>query len=192
MMYAIITAILIILICILFLPLKVEVSYKEKKLKIVVFITGIPVCKISPDIKSKKKENPSKEDSSKRVEELEKDVLTFGEKIKHYAEIYTNTVKLLRKYVAIDKVDLKIDVGTGNAATTAIGTGILWSAAYRLISIIGSIMYINRHHVEINPIYTNTAFSLDGKCIIKSRIAYIIFIVITILMKIKSRKGKEE
>lgn len=192
MMYAIIAAVLIILICILFLPLKVEVSYKEKKLKIVVFIMGIPVNKITPAIKSKKKESTSKENSPKRVEEVEKDVLTFGEKIEHYAEIYNNTVKLLRKYAAIDKVDLIIDVGTGDAATTAVGTGLLWSAAYRLISIIGSIMYINKHRVEINPIYTNTVFSLDGKCIIKSRIAYIIFIAITILMKIKSRKGKEE
>ncbi len=192
MIYAIVAAILIILICILFLPLKVEAFYKEKKLKIAVFIMGIPVYKLSPDIKSKKKENTSKENSPKRVEEVEKDVLTLGERIEHYAEIYNNTVKLLRKYVAIDKVDLIIDVGTGDAATTAVGTGLLWSAAYRLISIIGSIMYINKHHVEINPIYTNTAFSLDGKCIIKSRIAYIIFIAITILMKIKSRKGKEE
>lgn len=192
MIYAIIAAILAIIVCILFLPFKLEVYYKEKQLKIVAFILGIPIYRLNPDIKSKKKGKTSKSDSPGRVEDVEKDVLTLGERIEHYAEIYNNTVKLLRKYVGIDKVQLKIDIGTGDAATTAVGTGLLWSAAYRLISIIGSIMYINNHNVQINPIYTKTAFSVDGKCIIKSRIAYIIFIAITILMKIKSRKGKEE
>ena len=192
MIYAIIAAILAIIVCILFLPLKLQVNYKEKQLKIVVFILGIPVYRLSPDIKSGKKEKDSKSNSPERVEDVEKDVLTLTERIEHYAEIYNNTVKLLRKYVGIDNVELKIDIGTGDAATTAVGTGLLWSAAYRLISIIGSIMYINNHNVQINPVYTNTAFSLDGKCIIKSKIAYIIFIAITILMKIKSRKGKEE
>ena len=192
MIYAIIAAVLAIVVCILFLPLKIKAYYKEKQLKIAVFILGIPIYRLNPDIKSKNKEKSSKSNSPERVEDVEKDVLTLTERIEHYAEIYSSTVKLLRKYVGIDKVELKIDIGTGDAATTAVGTGLLWSAAYRLISIIGSIMYIDNHNVQINPIYTNTAFSLDGKCIIKSKIAYIIFIAITILMKIKSRKGKEE
>ncbi len=191
-MYAIVAAVLVILISVLFLPFKLEAYYKKKKIMLVAFVAGIPIYKSGHDVKSKKKKNTSEENTSQRVKDVEKDVLTLGERIEHYAEIYNKTVKLLRKYVGIDKVYLKIDVGTGDAATTAVGTGLLWGAAYRLISIIGSIMYINKHHVEINPVYTNTAFSIDGKCIIKSRIAYIIFIAITILMKIKSRKGKEE
>lgn len=191
-MYAIISVILIILICILFLPLKIEVSYKEKKLGLAAYIIGIPLYKKDSLLKSKKGEKHSEKNPQERVGELEKDAFTLGERIEHYAEIYNNTVKLLRKYAEISNLDLKIEVGTGDAATTAVGTGALWGVVYRLIAIIGSIMYINKHHVDINPVYTNTVFSLEGECIIKSRIVYIIFIMTTILIKIKSRKGKEE
>ena len=53
-------------------------------------------------------------------------------------------------------------------------------------------MYIDNHDVEITPVYNETMLSIDGECIIESRIVYIIFIAITILIKINSRKGKEE
>ena len=188
-MYAIIAAILIILICILYLPLKIEVSYKETRLTVRAFFAGIPVFKLNP--KGKEKDS-SPRTPEEKVKKMEKDTLSFGEKIKHFADIFKTTVKLLRKYVSFDNVNLQIDVGTGEAATTAVSTGILWGAVYGLMGIIGSIMYINRHNVQINPVYARPEFSLNAKCIIKSRIAYIIFIAITILIKIKSRKGKEE
>lgn len=190
-MYAFIAAILIILICILFLPLKIEASFREKQLAVRVFLVGIPVFKLKPSLKEKKEQQPSKTPEEK-VEKLEKDTRTLGEKIKHFADVFTTAVKMLRKYVSIENVSLKIDVGTGEAATTAVSTGVIWGAVYGLLGIIGSIMYINKHNVQINPVYTHAAFSFDAKCIIKSRIAYIIFIAITILRKMKSRKGKEE
>lgn len=188
MIYAIIAAILIILIGILFLPLKIEASYGEKYIPVKIFIAGIPVFKFTP---KKTQKQPDRSPNEKAVK-LEKDMWTIGERIKHFADLYTTTVRLLKKYVSIDSVKLQIDVGTGDAASTAISTGVLWGAVYGLLGIIGSIMYINKHDVHINPVYEKAEFSFDGKCIIKSSIAYIIFIAITILIKIKSRKGKEE
>lgn len=188
MMYAIIAAILIILICILFLPLKVVASYKEKKTAVRIYLGGVRVFRLKL---KEKGEKPSKTPDEK-VEKLEKDTRSLGEKIKHFADIFKTAVRLLRRYVSIHNINLKIDVGTGEAATTAVSSGVLWGAIYGLLGIIGSIVYINRHNVKINPVYTNAAFSIEGECIIKSRIAYIIFIAITILIKIKSRKGKEE
>lgn len=189
MIYAIIAAILIILICILFLPLKVEASFAEKQLLVRCFVGGIPVCRINPLQKEEQAETAAPD---KKAYEFEKNSKTLGEKIKQFAELFKTAVKLLRKYVSIDSVSIKINVGTGDASTTAVSTGILWGAVYGLLGITGSIMYIKKHDVQITPVYENTVFSFDGKCIIKSRIVYIIFIAITILMKIKSRKGKEE
>ena len=188
-MYALILAILVILIFILFLPIEIEISVKENKLNIKAVFCGITIYKY----KYKKKDKPSESNATeKKIAEFQKDTVLLGTRIKQYANTFKSVVELIRKYVSIAKINVKIDVGTGDAATTAISVGTLWGAIYGLLGIIGSVVYINKHNVQINPVYANSAFSAEGICIIKSRTAYIIFIVITILMKIKSRKGKEE
>lgn len=186
-MYALTLAIFIILISILFLPIKVEISLKDKKLLIRAVFMGITVYRYKK--KDKTKENNAPE---KKAADFEKNTVLLGTKIKHYANVFKSAVELIRKYVSIAEIKVKIDVGTGDAAATAICVGTLWGAIYGLLGTIGSVVYINKHNVQIDPVYTQPSFLVEGVCIIKSRIAYIIFIAITILMKIKSRKGKEE
>lgn len=185
-MYAIIAAILIILICILFAPLKVKIDFHTNKLRATFFLFNIPVFKI----KRSQKENS--ETSSKKSADFTKETEKLTAKLKRFTDTFRTTVKLLRKFVGIKDLKLVVHVGTGDAALTAISVGALWAVVYRVLGIVGSICYIDNQNVDIIPDYTETAFSLDGDCIIKSRIAYIIFIAITFLMKIKSRKGKEE
>lgn len=185
-MYAIIAAILIILICILFGPLKVKIDLHTNKLNATFFLFNIPVFKL------KRSQKEDSESSSKKSADFTKETEKITVKLKRFTDTFGITVKLLRKFVGIKDLNLNIIVGTGDAALTAISVGALWAVVYRVLGIVGSICYIDEQSVEITPDYTETVFSLNGDCIIKSRIAYIIFIVITILMKIKSRKGKEE
>ncbi len=182
MIYGIIAAILIILICILFLPLKAELIYKEQ-MSIRVFFSGIPVYKTI--LKGKESSNVPEEKAKK----LEKNSKKLGNKIDDFRSFYKMTVKLLRRHVSLEEIKLKVDFGTGEAATTAILTGALWGALYGLIGRIGHICYIKKHNVNITPVYNEARFSFEGKCIFKSNVAYIIFIAITILMKIKSRRS---
>lgn len=184
MIYGIIAAILILLICILFLPLKAELIYKEQ-MSIRVFFSGIPVYKTV--LKGKEKE-PSKHPEEK-AEKLEKSSKKLGDKIDDFRSFYKMTVKLLKRHVSLEEIKLKVDFGTGEAATTAVLTGVLWGALYGLIGRLGHICYIKNHNVNITPVYNEARFSFEGKCIFKSNIAYIIFIAITILMKIKSRRS---
>lgn len=187
MIYGIIAAILIILICILFLPLKAELIYEEQ-MSVRVFFSGIPVYKNI--LKGKRKETlKSPEEKAKK---LEKNSNKLGDKIDGFRSFYKMTVKLLKRHVSLEEIRIKVNFGTGEAATTAILTGVLWGALYGLIGRLGHICYIKKHNVDITPFYNETKFSFEGKCIFKSNLAYIIFIAITILVKIKSRKGKEE
>ena len=48
------------------------------------------------------------------------------------------------------------------------------------MGIVGRIVSIDNHSVEISPDYSRQVFSSEGQCIIKSRIVYIIIIYITI------------
>ena len=188
MIYAILTALILFIVLILFLPLKVEMAFTDDGRYIRLVLAGVPIYRLKP---AKKKKTPSNTPQEK-VKKLEKNSKTLGEKLKSFSDLCKTSVKLIRKHVPAELVDVKITVGTGEAATTAVTAGTLWGAVYGLIGILGKIIVIENHNVKIIPDFNNLVFSFEGKCIFKTRIAYIIVIVITILMKIKSRKGKEE
>ena len=182
--------IIAIIVLLLFLPLKIVFYYHEKVFSTKVFVLGVRVFKHSP--KPKDKKNKKKDNPEETVKKAEKSVGKLGERIRHYASVSKKATTLTRKYVKIKSIRLRMNLGVGDAPLTAISTGIMWGHVYTLMGIIGSIMYIDNHDVEITPVYNETVLSIDGECIIKSRIVYIIFIAITILIKINSRKGKEE
>ena len=177
----------LILICILFLPIKIELLYKEKGVLKVRF-AGVPVYKKTLD----KKEKQKKGNPEENVNKLDKSSKKLGEKIDTFRETYELAAKLLYRFAKLDEITVKIDFGTGDAPSTAVLVGVLWGIIYGVIGKITSICKIKNHNVTINPNFNYTVFSFEGKCIIKTSLVYIIVIAITILMKIKSRKGKEE
>jgi len=191
LVYLIISIILLILLLILFLPLKAVVNFNENKLLLKAKLGGVTVFKFSPD-NVRKGEEKSKETSEEKVNEAEKKSQSLSQKIKYYFELSKLATKLAKKYILIEYVEIKIEVGTSDAPSTAISTGVLWGAVYRILGVLGSIMYIKHNNVDIKPSFDETKFSAKGKCIIKSRLVYIIFIAIVIFIKIKSLKGKED
>lgn len=167
----ILMAILIIFTAVLFSSVEVVVTYEEKKLKSAVYLNKIRIFKLKGSGKSTGK------------------VLSQPEK---FPGLYKSCISILGRYVQVKSIELNIKVGTSDAATTAIGVGALWAAVYSLIGVVASIVTVDKHNVNIVPDYVNAVFSLNGKCIIRSRVVYIIIIAITILMKINPKKGKEE
>ena len=186
MIILILAVVIILLAFLLFGPLKVVVTYKDGKTEINVYLYNVRV------FKNKDKNSSDKKKKQTDSKQFEKETKFFTKKLKDFVSICKTAVKLLKKYVSAEKFRLDITVGTGDAALTAISTGALWAAVYGMLGVIGHIVYINEHNVQIVPDYVNTVFSADGECIIKTRPVYIIIIAITILMKIKSLKGKEE
>lgn len=178
--------ILAILVLLLIAPLKVLIQYEDGDFKLNVYFYGIKVFSL------KEKEKETSDEPEKKAEKFKDDTNKLAFKLSDIIDLYKTSVRLLKKYVSIVSVKLKIKVGTGDAATTAISTGALWAVVYNLLGIVGRIMYIDKHKVEITPDYSKASFNAEGECIIKSRVVYIIIIAITILFKIKSLKGKEE
>jgi len=187
-MYGILIAVLIILIFILFAPLKVQLTFKDKKLVIKASLLNIPVYRVKDSVDEQKKDATTDEKAATYTRTSR----NLGARIKRFADGFPTAVRMVRKYVGIKKIAINVELGTGDAAITAISTGALWATTYSVMGIIGSVAYIDEEKVEITPNYNDKIFSFDIDCIIKSRIVYIIFIMIAILIKIHSRKGKEE
>lgn len=175
----------ILIICILYASLRAELSFKGKEFVIKVFLFGIPVYKIQP---KGEKDKTEKKAPQKEAEDFKKGTISLKEKIARFADVCKTTVRLLRKYASVEEINLSINVGTGDAAITAVSTGALWAVVYSLLGTVGSVVYIKKHNVAINPCYQQSVFEAEGKCIFKSRLVHIISIVITIYMKVNHLK----
>ncbi len=178
----ILAVILIILLLLLLAPLKVVSEYDEKKFKLNVYLYGVKVFSL------KKKDAASSASPEEKAEKVKKKSEDVALKISDILKLSKTTLRLLKKYVSVTLIKLDIIIGTGDAATTAVNTGALWAAVYGLIGVIGRIVYIDSHKVNISPDYAQSIFDIKGKCIIKSRVVYIIIIAITILMKFNTLK----
>lgn len=181
-------AAVIILIFILCAPVRAQLSFKDQKASGKVYIWKIPIYKKS--VKEKKEEGKTKNPPEEKVKTFEKSSKKLSERIKEFSELRRSSVRLIKKYVKLENVSVEILFGTGEAASTAIGIGLLWGAVYGVLGNLGRIIFVNKHDVKINPDYQKATFKTEGKCIIRSRVVYIIIIAITILIKIKFRRNK--
>lgn len=186
MIYAFLAVIIIAFI--LCAPVRAELAFKDKKAWGRIFLWKIPIYKKS--VKEKKGEGKTKNSPEEKVKTFEKSSKKLSERIKEFSELRRSTVRLIKKYIRLENVSVEILFGTGEAASTAIGIGLLWGAVYGVLGNLGRIIFVNKHDVKINPDYQKATFKTEGKCIIRSRIVYIIIIAITILIKIKFRRNK--
>ena len=120
-----------------------------------------------------------------QAETLEKKSDSALSKIRKITKISRTAARLMKTRVSVEEAEINIRIGTGDAAVTAVSTGALWAAAYNFLGVVGRLMYIKKHEVQIVPDYANSVFSPDVKCIIKSRVVYIIIIAITIFSILK-------
>lgn len=181
-------AAVIILCFILCAPVRAQLVFKDQKASGRLYLWKIPIYKKS--VKEKKEEGKTKDSPEEKVKTFQKSSKKLSERIREFSELRRSTLRLIKKYVKLENVSVDILFGTGEAASTAIGIGILWGAVYSVLGNIGRIIFVNKHDVKINPDYQKATFKTQGKCIIRSRIVYIIIIAITILIKIKFRRNK--
>ena len=185
-------AVLILFMGILFLPLRVSIKYNNK-LSYSLSLGGIPVP-MPEGNKKKHRKQKEKESEADKKEDSHEDFSDKLEKsagrISKYIDILKAALHLTKKYIHMDKLTVQISSGTGEAASTAVSIGILWGSVYSVIGLIGQIITMEAPVININPDYEKASFKAYAKCIISTRIVYIIFIGIIILFK-SVRKDKE-
>lgn len=187
MIIKILAVILILLILILILKIKIEFFYSDKKLSIFLKIIFF---------KKKVRSNKKVKSTIKNKEESEEVLFTdrlikAQEKIRHFYDVHTKLSQHTKKYLNVEKFKVGIEVGTGDAATTAISVGALWAVVYNFIGALGMLVYIDKPDVEIIPNYSETKFKTNARCIISCRIVHIIFIMMLVLLNIKRNGGRK-
>ncbi len=188
MIIKILTVILILLILIMLLKIKIEFSYSDKKLSVF-----LKILFFKTKVRSNKKvKSTSKNKKAENEEALFTDrLITAQEKIRHFYDVHTKLSQRTKKYLNVENFNVRVEVGTGDAATTAISVGALWAVVYNFIGALGMLVYIDNPDVEIVPNYKETQFKTNARCIISCRIVHIIFIIISFLINKTNRRKKK-
>ena len=172
-------AIAVLIVLLLLAPIKIKLFYEEGIFTLKVLVWGVTVYSY------KNKEPAAQKSPKSQASALEKKADSVLSKIRKITAISKTASRLLKKYVFIEVADIKIRIGTGDAAVTAVSTGALWATVYNFLGVVGRLLPIEKHNVEIIPDYRDSVFLPEAKCIIKSRAVYIIIIAITILRILK-------
>lgn len=187
MIKLVLIVIFIILICIALLPVRIYVRYNGR-LSFSVSVCGIKLGSFGRKKKTAKKDSENKESAPEKEKRFTEETASLSERITRFSDKFSAAAQLAKKYLKVDKFTVQITVGTGGAPSTAVSVGALWAAVYNIIGLLGAALYVGEPKIEITPDYNNAVFKPYAKCIISTRIVYIILIGIAIL----TRKGKEE
>lgn len=113
--------------------------------------------------------------------------IKFFEKVKKYYKSFLAFKKAYRKnshrlYKSIyaKKIVMNVDFGMGDAASTGFLTGALWAGIYNVISFVSRIIRICEPQVQVNPDFNSEHLSLSAECIISTRLANLMFAVVSI------------
>ena len=96
---------------------------------------------------------------------------------KESKDIIKEILKGTKDKIAFYELIFNVDFGTGNAASTGIMTGAVWSATDIFVCIIDRIFGVEKFKVNVNPQFDKKYFSGQFKSILKFRLVNIISIL---------------
>ena len=201
MKIALIAAVFIIIIAVLFLiPLKLTIIYEgnaEKKqaeitLKYIFFRFHIYPKKDKKNKASTDEKKDDKEDFSfeKEKQRIENYIAIFNKIKGDAADILRYAAK---RAVIFEKISICVNFGFENAMHTGIFTGILNGFVYSVLAVIHHNSTLQDMHVTIQPIFEKPCFNSCHECIVRIKIVHIIviaFSVLKIFRKIKKEGRK--
>lgn len=194
--------VLLILILILFLALllrtKIVLTYEDKKFEITFRILFLRLKFDLSRNKGKEKEKEPKQRASNDEisnEKIGKKLSDFKEKYEKYKEFVDFTLNHLRYKIGFEKWKIRIEIGTGDAASTGIAQGIIWVVAGNVYGLLAQFfdfkstkIYENRQkyitnfpEIHIIPHYNETCFEIEAGGIIYTRLVHIIPVIIRLL-----------
>lgn len=154
MIWYILGIIALIILIILFTPLRLKLSY-DKTLSAVIYIGFFKKTLFPKKEKKKtKKKAADKKPQQKKTEEKEKpkfDISKILGIIKDVQKLVTDVLKDFFKHLVINKLEISIIVATDNAADTAVNYGKCCSVVYPAISAVSSVSKCKKCSVDINP-----------------------------------------
>ncbi len=104
------------------------------------------------------------------------------------SELICRVRKYLGKRLFIDQFIIKAEIGTGDAFSTAIATGVAWTVAGIVASVFLNGFKAKEKCVDIKNSYGQKKFEVFFRCIFRTRFVHIIIVVFMVLAGIERKK----
>ena len=195
----------IFLLTLLFLKVNLSLNFEKKQGEKptaffeLSFFSGLIRIKKTLKSKNNKKKPNKKGHLLKDKQSLKDEDTSFLKKVKDgyqtfcaFKYAYKNNSHKLRKAIYAKKINLHINYGSGNAASTGIITGAIWAGIYNVVSFISSVITIAQPKINLVPNYTEKQCSAKCECIITSRLANLIGAVLSMGISYLSFKRKNK
>lgn len=181
--FMIVMAIIAVIVAIILFS-KIKIFFEYKKLPGEKLYTDLSVrigfIKI-PLSKNKRAKNKKETSDSKISEKVKNYVSTF----KIVKQIYKKHRYRIRKNFVVDNFDFHIKFGTGDAASTGILTGAIWSFLYGANGLVSTVGILKKHYFEVVPVYAERGLILQGSTRISARVASLLVLALRIYITYK-------
>jgi len=175
----ILAGLLAIIAIILIMPIRLEVTVKDKKSTFSVRILGINLTRrFSPEKIVKMTERKVEEEVAVEVKDenasIREKIHDVQRKIYMIRHILQEMRQSLFRRIIFERFVLKIRFGDGNAATTGIETGLVWGLIGGLIAVLNNCFVVKTPlDVDVLPEFNQKMFDLYIDGIIRTRLVHI-------------------
>ncbi|MCR4693336.1 MAG: DUF2953 domain-containing protein [Firmicutes bacterium] len=182
----ILSALVITLILLLFLPVRLEIMYEneetEEKVKLVIKY-GFIKYRIHPNKSQKKSEKKEKSDKDsfsyeKKKAELQKYIHIFNAVKEDVSKLLSYAAK---RAVVFDKIAVKSEFGFDDSMHTGIFTGLYNGFVYSIMGVLHHTSNLKNMDVKLQPIFGKKCFNIHFSCILHIKTAHIIVIAFNVL-----------
>ncbi len=191
--FLIISAIILLLIFItLFSKVSGIVLYDDKnKLRLIVklFFFKIQIYPF-PLKKNKKKKSTSSSVSKTKEKEKTEEKIDVISTVKKAVFRFNDFLDIIRHKLTVSDFKLTAQIGTGDAAQTAILCGICYTAVYSVLGPLQNIFVINPPQILINPDYNGKTAKVEYSARIYARVITYIVIAVKSLRVLLSNNKK--
>lgn len=94
---------------------------------------------------------------------------------KNNRNVIISSAKYITSKSKIRNFDLRLDLGTGDAAATGVLYGIAWAAIGSIMAFAKSRLNIDKHSIIVFPVFDKECLSIDFSCIISIKSGHIIY-----------------
>ena len=191
------TLILLIVLGVLFIPVVVDLEYTND-FKFKVSFLKITFFNSEKKKKTEKLKSDGKQKGKKKKSSVLRDTKAYFKKVKNkkgftgavkeamrlISGIFSH-IKWLLRYINICKVRLNINVGTPDAALTAIEYGSVCSAVYPVTAMLDSVAHIGFKEINVNADFEGGKSDFGFKARIKMQIVYFLISAFKIYRTLK-------
>ncbi len=189
MIIAIILGVLAIILALLFVPLKLFISFDEDlKANITYFGFKIKTDKPLKKSSSSEKNSNNQENILKKLYS-ENSFKEFLNIIFSFLKTVFNQLKFIIKHIRIYNFDLKIWVATEDAAKTAIEYGVVSTAVYNFLQFVSGIANLKLKKVDIYSDFESKKSKVIFSSSVKISPIFLIISAIIILKNLSNLKG---